>query len=157
MGPSLELAFRMGKQKRSISHPLCSVEPTRFRLLVSRSREVPSFWPFPPPGIKGTVGFALLILQASLGGANPVFFLLECANTCRSPYGPWVHAVGFASSTRRVWSRLTTGVVGLFRLAVIARKVSHCSKSPRGAAAFAASVSVLRTVAQSGVASTIHY
>src|ERR1700682_5483603 len=61
MGPSLELAFRMGKQKRSISHPLCSVEPTRLRLLFSATREVPSIWPFPPPGIKGTVGFALLI------------------------------------------------------------------------------------------------
>jgi hypothetical protein len=37
---------------------------------------------------------------------------------------------------------------------LIARNVSHCSKNLRGAEALAASVSVLRTVAQTGVAST---
>lgn len=63
--------------------------------------------------------------------------------------------VRYAFSSRRVWSRLTTGMVRALRPAVIARKVSHCSKNPRGAEAFAASVSVLRTVAQTGVASTI--
>jgi hypothetical protein len=41
------------------------------------------------------------------------------------------------------------------RPTVIARKVPHCSKNPRGAEAFATSVSVLRTEAQTGVASTI--
>jgi hypothetical protein len=41
------------------------------------------------------------------------------------------------------------------RSTVIARKVSQCSKNPRGAEDFAASVGVLRAVAQTGVASTI--
>lgn len=50
---------------------------------------------------------------------------------------------------------LTTGVVRALRPAVIARKTSQCSKNPRGAEAFAAFVSVLRTVVQTGVASTI--
>jgi len=43
------------------------------------------------------------------------------------------------------------------RPAVIARKVSHCSKNPRGAEAFAAFVSVIQTAAQSGAQSTVAY
>src|ERR1700687_951858 len=150
MGPSLELAFRMGKQKRSISHPLCSMEPTRLRLLFPATREVPSIWPSTPvpspAGSKLTVGFALLILQASLGGANPIFFLLESANTCRSPYGPWGACGAVRFLCNEGVESANNRVVGLLRRAVIARKVSHCSKNPHGAAAFAASVSVLRTV-----------
>jgi hypothetical protein len=41
------------------------------------------------------------------------------------------------------------------RPAVIARKLSHCSKNRRGAHAFAAFTSVVRTLAQSGVASLV--
>ena len=59
-----------------------------------------------------------------MGGANPVFFLLETDNTRRIGYGPWARARRCASSARRFWSRLTTGVVRVLRLAVIARKVS---------------------------------
>jgi len=43
------------------------------------------------------------------------------------------------------------------RPAVIARKVSHCSKNQHGAEAFAAFVSVLQTAVQTGVTSTVHY
>ncbi len=43
------------------------------------------------------------------------------------------------------------------RPAVIARKVSHCSKNQGGAEAFAAFVSVLQTAIQTGATSTIHY
>lgn len=43
------------------------------------------------------------------------------------------------------------------RPAVIARKVSHCSKNQRGAEAFAAFVSVIQTAAQSGAHSTVAY
>ena len=43
------------------------------------------------------------------------------------------------------------------RPAVIARKVSHCSKNQRGAEAFAAFVSVIQTAAQSGAQSTVAY
>lgn len=43
------------------------------------------------------------------------------------------------------------------RPAVIARKVSHCSKNQRGAGAFAAFVSVIQTAAQAGAQSTIAY
>jgi hypothetical protein len=43
------------------------------------------------------------------------------------------------------------------RPAVIARKVSQCSKNQRGADAFAAFVSVIQTATQSGVSSTIAY
>lgn len=43
------------------------------------------------------------------------------------------------------------------RPAVIARKVSHCSKNQGGADAFAAFVSVLQTAVQTGVTSTVHY
>jgi hypothetical protein len=43
------------------------------------------------------------------------------------------------------------------RPAVIARKVSHCSKNQRGAEAFAAFVSVIQTAAQAGAQSTIAY
>ena len=43
------------------------------------------------------------------------------------------------------------------RPAVIARKVSHCSKTQRGAEAFAAFVSVIQTAAQAGASSTIRY
>jgi len=43
------------------------------------------------------------------------------------------------------------------RPAVIARKVSHCSKNQRGAEAFAAFVSVIQTATQAGVSSTIGY
>ena len=43
------------------------------------------------------------------------------------------------------------------RPAVIARKVSHCSKNQRGAGAFAAFVSVIQTATQSGAQSTIGY
>jgi hypothetical protein len=43
------------------------------------------------------------------------------------------------------------------RPAVIARKVSHCSKNQRGAEAFAAFVSVIQTAAQAGASSTVAY
>jgi transposase len=43
------------------------------------------------------------------------------------------------------------------RPAVIARKVSHCSKNQRGADAFAAFVSVIQTATQAGASSTIAY
>ena len=43
------------------------------------------------------------------------------------------------------------------RPAVIARKVSHCSKNQRGAEAFAAFVSVIQTATQAGASSTIAY
>jgi transposase len=43
------------------------------------------------------------------------------------------------------------------RPAVIARKVSHCSKNHRGSEAFAAFVSVIQTAVQAGVSSTIGY
>jgi transposase len=43
------------------------------------------------------------------------------------------------------------------RPAVIARKVSHCSKNQRGAEAFAAFVSVIQTATQAGAPSTIAY
>ena len=43
------------------------------------------------------------------------------------------------------------------RPAVIARKVSHCSKNQRGAAAFSAFVSVIQTATQAGAQSTIAY
>jgi transposase len=43
------------------------------------------------------------------------------------------------------------------RPAVIARKVSHCSRNQRGAEAFAAFVSVIQTAAQSGAQSTVAY
>ena len=43
------------------------------------------------------------------------------------------------------------------RPAVIGRKVSQCSKTPRGAEAYAAFASVLQTAAQRGVSSTIRY
>jgi hypothetical protein len=43
------------------------------------------------------------------------------------------------------------------RPAVIARKVSHCSKNQRGAGAFAAFVSVIQTAAQAGAQSTVAY
>lgn len=43
------------------------------------------------------------------------------------------------------------------RPAVIARKVSHCSKNQRGAEAFAAFVSVIQTATQAGATSTIAY
>jgi hypothetical protein len=43
------------------------------------------------------------------------------------------------------------------RPAVIARKVSHCSKNQRGAEAFAAFVSVIQTATQAGVTSTVDY
>ena len=43
------------------------------------------------------------------------------------------------------------------RPAVIARKISHCSKNQRGAAAFAAFVSVVQTAAQEGASSTVAY
>jgi len=46
-------------------------------------------------------------------------------------------------------------VIRARRLVVIARKVLQSSNNPRGAEAFAASISVLRTVAQTGVALTI--
>ena len=41
------------------------------------------------------------------------------------------------------------------RPAVIARKVSHCSKTPRGAETFAAFTSVLRTLAKTQAGSLI--
>ena len=43
------------------------------------------------------------------------------------------------------------------RPAVIARKVSHCSKNQRGAEAFAAFVSVIQTATQAGASSTVAY
>ena len=43
------------------------------------------------------------------------------------------------------------------RPAVIARKVSHCSKNRRGAEAFAAFVSVIQTATQAGAQSTVAY
>ena len=43
------------------------------------------------------------------------------------------------------------------RPAVIARKVSQCSKNQRGADAFAAFVSVIQTAAQAGASSTVAY
>ena len=43
------------------------------------------------------------------------------------------------------------------RPAVIARKVSHCSKNQRGAEAFTAFVSVIQTATQAGASSTIAY
>ena len=43
------------------------------------------------------------------------------------------------------------------RPAVIARKVSHCSKNQRGAEAFAAFLSVIQTATQAGAQSTIAY
>ena len=43
------------------------------------------------------------------------------------------------------------------RPAVIARKVSHCSKNQRGAETFAAFVSVIQTATQAGVNSTVAY
>jgi transposase len=43
------------------------------------------------------------------------------------------------------------------RPAVIARKVSQCSKNQRGAEAFAAFVSVIQTATQSGAQSTVAY
>ena len=43
------------------------------------------------------------------------------------------------------------------RPAVIARKVSHCSKNQRGAQAFAAFVSVIQTATQAGAQSTVAY
>jgi hypothetical protein len=43
------------------------------------------------------------------------------------------------------------------RPAVIARKVSHCSKNQRGAEAFAAFVSVIQTATQAGAQSTIGF
>jgi len=41
--------------------------------------------------------------------------------------------------------------------AMIARKVSYCSKNQRGAEAFAAFVSVIQTATQAGASSTIAY
>ena len=43
------------------------------------------------------------------------------------------------------------------RPAVIARKVSQCSKNQRGAEAFAGFVSVIQTATQAGASSTIAY
>jgi hypothetical protein len=49
------------------------------------------------------------------------------------------------------------GAVRALRPVVIARNVSKCSKNPRGLEIIAASVSVLRTVAQNDAISTIDY
>ena len=47
-------------------------------------------------------------------------------------------------------SRPTTVLRGALRGAVIARKVSHCSKNAGGADAFSAFTSVIRTLARNG-------
>jgi hypothetical protein len=108
-------------------------------------------------GSKHTTGFVLHILQASLGGANPVFFLLESANHLPKPVRPlcacgavrFLRREGREPANNRGGTRAATDRDGT--------QGFECSKNPCGADALAASVSVLRTVTQTGVASTIDW
>jgi hypothetical protein len=89
-----------------------------------------------------------------LGGANPVFFLLASAQHLAKRIWPlgacaavrFLRTEGLEAANNRSGTRAAAGL--------IARKVSKCFKNPRGAEASAASVSVLRTVAQTVVATT---